>query len=67
MSSQQVGFNINNSSGGYRGGRGGGYNSRGGGMNSMPNYNRGGFQQPMTGGFQGAHMGGFQEIGRAHV
>lgn len=60
MSSQQVGFNMNNSSGGYRGGRGGGYNSRGGGMNSMPNYNRGGFQQPMTGGFQGAHMGGFQ-------
>lgn len=60
MSSQQVGFNMNNSSGGYRGGRGGGYNNRGGGMNSMPNYNRGGFQQPMAGGFQGAQMGGFQ-------
>lgn len=59
MSSQQVGFNMNSSSGGYRGGRGGGYNSRGG-VNSIPNYNRGGFQQPMTGGFQGAQMGGFQ-------
>lgn len=60
MSSQQVGFNMNNSSGGYRGSRGGGYNNRGGGMNNMPNYNRGGFQQPMTGSFQGAQMGGFQ-------
>lgn len=60
LSSQQAGFNMNNASSGYRGGRGGGYNSRGGGMNSMPNYNRGGFQQPMAGGFQGAQMGGFQ-------
>ena len=51
---------MNNSSGGYRGGRGGGYNNRGGGMNSMPGYNRGGFQQPMAGGFQGAPMGGYQ-------
>lgn len=60
MSSPQAAFNMNNSSGGYRGGRGGGYNSRGGGVNNMSNYSRGGFQQPMTGGFQGAHMGGFQ-------
>lgn len=54
--SQQTGYNS------YRGGRGGGYNNRGT-MNGMSNYNRGGFQQPMTGGFQAAPMGGFQGMG----
>ncbi|KAL8781503.1 MAG: hypothetical protein Q9213_005976 [Squamulea squamosa] len=44
----------------YRGNnRGGGYNNRGG-MNGMSNYNRGGFQQPMSGGYQGSTMGAFQ-------
>lgn len=56
---QQTGFHVNTSGGGYRG-RGGGNNNRGVGMNNMPNYNRGGFQQPMTGGFQANPMGGFQ-------
>lgn len=56
---QQTGFHVNTSSGGYRG-RGGGNSNRGVGMNNMPNYNRGGFQQPMTGGFQASPMGGFQ-------
>ena len=51
MSAQQ-GYNS------YRG-RGGGYNNRGA-MNSMSNYNRGGYQQPMSGGYQGSTMGGFQ-------
>ncbi|KAL8991478.1 MAG: hypothetical protein Q9177_000102 [Variospora cf. flavescens] len=53
---QQTGYNS------YRSGRGGGYNSRGS-MNGMSNYNRGGFQQPMTGMFQGSPVGGFQGIG----
>ena len=48
--------------GGYRGGRGGGFNNRGGAMSGMPNYNRGGFQQPMAG-FQGAGVGGFSSMG----
>ena len=56
---QPMGYNMNNSAGGYRGVRGGGYNSRGG-MNNMSGYNRGGFQQPMNSGFQGAPMAGFQ-------
>lgn len=56
---QQTGFHVNTSGSGYRG-RGGGNNNRGVGMNNMPNYNRGGFQQPMTGGFQANPMGGFQ-------
>ncbi|KAL8675276.1 MAG: hypothetical protein Q9168_000397 [Polycauliona sp. 1 TL-2023] len=51
MSSQQ-GYNS------YRG-RGGGYNNRGS-MSGVSNYNRGGYQQPMTGGYQGSAMGGFQ-------
>ena len=59
MPPQPMGYNMNNSAGGYRGGRGGGYNSRGG-MNNMSGYNRGGFQQAMTAGFQGAPMAGFQ-------
>ncbi len=59
MPPQPMGYNMNNSTGGYRGGRGGGYNSRGG-MNNMSGYNRGGFQQPMAGGFQGTPMGGYQ-------
>ena len=59
MPPQPMGYNMNHSAGGYRGGRGGGYNSRGG-MNSTPGYNRGGFQQPVNNGFQGAPMGGFQ-------
>ncbi|KAL8943054.1 MAG: hypothetical protein Q9211_001137 [Gyalolechia sp. 1 TL-2023] len=53
---QQTGYSS------YRGGRGGGYNNRGN-MNGMSNYNRGGFQQPISGGFQGAPMGGFQGMG----
>lgn len=60
MSPQSMGYHMNNTGGGFRGGRGGGYNNRGGGMNNMPGYNRGGFQQPMSGGFQGAQMGGYQ-------
>ena len=59
MPPQPMGYNMSNSAGGYRGGRGGGFNSRAG-MNSMPSYNRGGFQQPMSGGFQGTPMNGFQ-------
>ena len=55
---QQMNYNMNNSNGGFRGGRGG-FNNRGA-MNNMPGYNRGGFQGPMTTGFQGAPMGGFQ-------
>ncbi|KAL8733637.1 MAG: hypothetical protein Q9166_002047 [cf. Caloplaca sp. 2 TL-2023] len=51
----QQGYNA------YRG-RGGGYNNRGG-MNGMSNYNRGGYQQPMSGGYQGSTMGGFQGMG----
>ncbi len=59
MPPQPMGYNLNNSASGYRGGRGGGYNSRGS-MNNMSGFNRGGFQQPMTSGFQGAPMGGYQ-------
>lgn len=55
-----IGYNMNNSGGGYRGNRGSGYNNRGGGMGNMSNYNRGGFQQPLTGGFQGNAINGFQ-------
>lgn len=53
---QQTAYNS------YRGGRGGGYNNRGN-VNGVSNYNRGGYQQPMTGGFQGSPMGGFQGMG----
>lgn len=55
---QQMNYNMTNSNGGFRGGRGG-FNNRGA-MNNMPGYNRGGFQGAMTTGFQGAPMGGFQ-------
>lgn len=55
---QQMNYSMNNSNGGFRGGRGG-FNNRGA-MNNMPGYNRGGFQGPMVTGFQSAPMGGFQ-------
>ena len=58
--STPIGFNMNHPGGGYRGNRGGGYNNRGGGMGKMSNYNRGGFQLPLTGSFQGNAMNGFQ-------
>ena len=61
MPPQPMTYNMNNSVGGYRGGRGGGYNNRGG-INNMSGYTRGGFQQPMTSVFQGAPMAGFQGL-----
>ncbi|KAL8897239.1 MAG: hypothetical protein Q9207_007313 [Kuettlingeria erythrocarpa] len=53
---QQAGYSS------YRGGRGGRYNNRGN-VNGIANYNRGGYQQPMTGGFSNSPMGGFQGMG----